>query len=68
MANANGWGDGSVNNSIGWGQGANNTIGWGNSQLTSWSGATDIDGGNLPSNSVAPAITGTAQEGQTVTC
>lgn len=68
MANSNGWGDGSVNNNIGWGQGANNTIGWGKSQLTSWSGATDIDGGNLPSNSVAPAITGTAQEGQTLTC
>lgn len=68
MANANGWGDGSVNNNIGWGQGANNTIGWGKSHLDSWSGATDIDGGNLPSNSVAPAITGTAQEGQTLTC
>ena len=68
MANSNGWGDGSVNNNIGWGQGANNTIGWGKSQLTSWSGATDIDGGNAPINTVAPAITGTAQEGQTVTC
>ena len=69
MANANGWGDGSVNNSIGWGKGAiNNSIGWGSSQLTSWSGATDIDGGNAPTNTVAPAITGTAQEGQTLTC
>lgn len=68
MANANGWGDGASNNDIGWGQGANNSIGWGNSQLTSWSGSTDIDGGNAPSNSVAPAITGTAQEGQTLTC
>lgn len=68
MANANGWGDGSVNNNIGWGQGANNSIGWGKSHLDSWSGATDIDGGNLPSNSVAPAITGTAQEGETLTC
>ena len=68
MANANGWGDGSVNNNIGWGQGANNNIGWGNSQLTSWNGSTDIDGGNLPVNTVAPAITGTAQEGQTLTC
>lgn len=68
MANSNGWGDGSVNNSIGWGQGANNNIGWGKSQLDSWSGATDIDGGNAPVNSVAPAITGTAQEGQTLTC
>lgn len=68
MANSNGWGDGSVNNNIGWGQGANNSIGWGNSQLTSWNGSTDIDGGNAPSNSVAPAITGTAQEGQTLTC
>lgn len=69
MANANGWGDGSVNNSIGWGKGAiNNSIGWGSSQLTSWSGATDIDGGDAPTNTVAPAITGTAQEGQTLTC
>lgn len=68
MANSNGWGDGSVNNDIGWGQGANNSTGWGKSHLNSWSGETDIDGGNLPSNSVAPAITGTAQEGQTLTC
>lgn len=69
MANNNGWGDGSVNNSIDWGKGAiNNSIGWGSSQLTSWSGATDIDGGNAPTNTVAPAITGTAQEGQTLTC
>jgi hypothetical protein len=68
MANSNGWGDGSVNNAIGWGQGANNTTGWGKSHINSWAGATDIDGGNLPSNSVAPAITGTAQEGQTLTC
>jgi hypothetical protein len=69
MANANGWGDGSVNNNIGWGQGAvNNNISWGKSQITSWSGATDIDGGNAPVNTVAPAITGTAQEGQTLTC
>ena len=68
MANSNGWGDGSVNNSIGWGQGANNAIGWGKSQLVSASGLTDIDGGNAPSNSVAPALSGTAQEGQTLTC
>lgn len=68
MANSNGWGDGSVNNDIGWGQGANNNIGWGKSHLNSWSGATDIDGGNPPVNSVAPALSGTAQEGQTLTC
>ncbi len=68
MANSNGWGDGSVNNNIGWGQGSNNNVGWGKSHLDSWAGATDIDGGNAPSNSVAPAITGTAQEGQTLTC
>lgn len=68
MANSNGWGDGSVNNNIAWGQGANNTIGWGKSHIDSWAGATDIDGGNLPSNSVAPALSGTAQEGQTLTC
>jgi hypothetical protein len=68
MANSNGWGDGAVNNAIGWGQGANNAIGWGKSQIDSWSGATDIDGGNAPVNSVAPALSGTAQEGQTLTC
>jgi len=69
MANSNGWGDGSANNNIGWGQGAvNNNISWGKSQIDSWSGATDIDGGNAPVNSVAPAITGTAQEGQTLIC
>ena len=68
MANSNGWGDGAANNTIGWGQGANNAISWGKSHLDSWSGATDIDGGNLPVNTVAPAITGTAQEGQTLTC
>jgi len=69
MANSNGWGDGSVNNNIGWGQGAiNNNISWGKSQVDSWSGATDIDGGNPPVNSVAPALSGTAQEGQTLTC
>ncbi len=69
MANSNGWGDGSVNNNIGWGQGAvNNNISWGKSQIDSWSGATDIDGGNAPVNSVAPALSGTAQEGQTLTC
>lgn len=69
MANSNGWGDGASNNNIGWGKCAiNNSIGWGSSQLTSWSGATDIDGGDAPTNTVAPAITGTAQEGQTLTC
>ena len=69
MANSNGWGDGSANNNIGWGQGAvNNNVSWGKSQIDSWSGATDIDGGNAPVNSVAPALSGTAQEGQTLTC
>jgi hypothetical protein len=68
MANANGWGDGASNNNIGWGQGANNAIGWGKSHINSWSGLTDIDGLTSVVNTVAPAITGTAQEGQTVTC
>jgi hypothetical protein len=69
MANSNGWGDGSANNNIGWGQGAvNNNISWGKSHIDSWSGATDIDGGNAPINSVTPALSGTAQEGQTLTC
>lgn len=44
MANSNGWGDGSANNSIGWGQGANNAIGWGDSHSKSWAGLTDIVG------------------------
>ena len=57
----NGWGKGSVNNDIGWGAGAiNNDIGWGDSQLKSWSGDTDIDGGTgIPVNTVAPVISGT---------
>lgn len=56
----NGWGKGSVNNDIGWGAGAiNNDIGWGDSQLKSWSGDTDIDGGTgIPVNTVAPVISG----------
>lgn len=45
MANSNGWGDGSANNAIGWGQGANNATGWGSSQATSFSGLTNIVGG-----------------------
>jgi hypothetical protein len=44
MANSNGWGDGSANNAIGWGQGANNAIGWGDIHADSWAGATDISG------------------------
>lgn len=44
MANENGWGDGSSNNAIGWGQGANNATGWGSSQATSWSGLTNVVG------------------------
>lgn len=59
MANENGWGDGAVNNNIGWGQGSlNNNISWGKSHIDSWSGATDIDGGNAPVNTVAPVISG----------
>jgi hypothetical protein len=44
MANSNGWGDGSANNAIGWGQGVNNAIGWGDIHADSWAGATDIVG------------------------
>jgi hypothetical protein len=44
MANENGWGDGSANNAIGWGQGANNATGWGSSLATSWSGLTNVVG------------------------
>jgi hypothetical protein len=44
MANANGWGDGAANNTIGWGQGADNAIGWGSVYSVSEAGATDIVG------------------------
>jgi hypothetical protein len=44
MGNANGWGDGSINNLIGWGQGALNEIGWGDIYSTSESGQTNIIG------------------------
>jgi hypothetical protein len=44
MANSNGWGDGSANNTIGWGQGANNSINWGKSHSLSNAGLTDIVG------------------------
>ena len=44
MANENGWGDGSVNNNIGWGKGADNAIGWGSVYSVSSAGATDIIG------------------------
>jgi hypothetical protein len=68
MANDIGWGQGSINNTNGWGQGANNSNGWGNVQLTSYSGETEIDGGNIPTNTVAPSITGIAKVGQVVSC
>jgi hypothetical protein len=48
MANSNGWGDGSANNAIGWGQGANNAIGWGDIHADSWAGATDVVGITTP--------------------
>ena len=44
MANENGWGDGSVNNNIGWGKAADNAIGWGSVYSVSSAGATDIIG------------------------
>lgn len=66
MANSNGWGDGTANNAIGWGQGANNNIGWGSSHATSWAGATDIVGLTTdPSASAfitATGITGATQQ------
>jgi hypothetical protein len=46
-------GDGSVNNAIGWGQGANNAIGWGDIHADSWAGLTDISG--------APSVDADAQ-------
>ena len=44
MANENGWGDGALNNNIGWGKGADNAIGWGSVYSVSSAGATDIVG------------------------
>jgi hypothetical protein len=67
MANENGWGDGSVNNNIGWGQGANNNISWGKSHRDSWSGATDIDGLVDLVNTVAPVISGSTTLGSVLT-
>lgn len=60
MANSNGWGDGSANNNIGWGQGANNAISWGKSHSLSYAGRTNIVGvtSTIPVNSVAPIISG----------
>jgi hypothetical protein len=66
MANSNGWGDGSANNAIGWGQGANNATGWGSSQSTSWSGLTNIVGTSLDADAsafiTAAAITDATQQ------
>ena len=66
MANENGWGDGSSNNAIGWGQGANNATGWGSSQATSWSGLTNIVGSSVDSDAqafiTAAAITDATQQ------
>jgi hypothetical protein len=61
MANSNGWGDGSANNTIGWGKGANNTISWGKSHLLSYAGLTNIvgstqSGGTTPPQATAPFI------------
>jgi hypothetical protein len=69
MANNIDWGQGANNNDIGWGQGAvNNTINWGIAHRESWSGETDIVGsdGNVPINTVAPVISGTALVGNTL--
>jgi hypothetical protein len=38
------WGKGSLNNNIGWGQGADNTISWGAIYNISYSGETSITG------------------------
>jgi hypothetical protein len=67
MANSNGWGDGSGNNSIGWGQGANNAIGWGKSHSLSWAGVTDIVGVSTDTDAqafiTATGITDATQQG-----
>jgi hypothetical protein len=67
MANSNGWGDGSANNTIGWGQGANNAIGWGKSHSLSYAGLTDIVGITTDTNAqafiTAAGITNSTQQG-----
>ena len=70
MSNSIGWGQGAVNNSIDWGQGSDNTTnGWGSIYADSWSPETALEVGAVaPVNTVAPAITGTAEVGQTLTC
>lgn len=66
MANENGWGDGSGNNAIGWGQGSNNATSWGSSQGTSWSGLTNIVGTSIDADAqafiTAAAITNATQQ------
>lgn len=64
----NGWGKGSINNLNGWGAAAiNNEIGFGDSQLRSYSGETDIDGGTgIPSIVSAPVISGATTLGSTL--
>ena len=42
------WGQGAVNNNIGWGQGAINNIGWGSIYSVSWNGETSIIGSPVP--------------------
>lgn len=39
-----GWGQGHINNAIGWGQGYDAIIGWGSIYTTSNSGQTNITG------------------------
>jgi hypothetical protein len=61
MANSNGWGDGSANNTIGWGKGAINSINWGKSHSLSNAGLTNIVGstqsnGTAPPQATAPFI------------
>lgn len=61
------WGKGTTNNSIGWGKGAdNNGIGWGSVYAVSNSAQTDIQSGL--SSTVAPAISGTNEVGETLSC
>ena len=66
MANSNGWGDGSANNTIGWGQGANNAIGWGSVYAVSNAGLTNIVGVTTDADAqafiTATAITNTTEQ------
>ena len=68
MAVTNGWGKGVENNTIGWGKSSDNaTNGFGEIYESSAAGDTLLGSAAGPVNTVAPAISGTAERGETLT-